>query len=95
MDAGTPFSSSITGILLVYVGSTQHIVESAGRVQFVTVVFEHDAGFGVLTQLKLVRCPLARSYPRHFTFYVADPVSSVPANASLTPRSLGTSLTFE
>jgi hypothetical protein len=46
MDAGTPFSSSITGILLVYVGSTQQIVESAGRVQFVTVVFEHDAGFG-------------------------------------------------
>ena len=31
----------------------------------------------VVTPLKLVRCPLARSYPRHFTFYVADPVSSI------------------
>ena len=49
----------------------------------------------VVTLLKLVRCPLARSYPRHFTFYVADPVSSIPANGSLTPRSLGANLTQE
>jgi hypothetical protein len=29
--------------------------------------------------LKLVRCPtLTRSYPRRFTFYVADPISSIP-----------------
>src|SRR5438874_11811719 len=92
----------------------------------------------VVTPLKLVRCPLARSYPRHFTlitrtpracasypscvavyprdshsrrvlcrfpqalhsltrdvFYVADPVSSIPANGSLTPRSLGPNLTRE
>jgi hypothetical protein len=31
----------------------------------------------VVTPLKLVRSPLARSYPRHFTFYVADPISSI------------------
>jgi hypothetical protein len=31
----------------------------------------------VVTPLKLVRCPLARSYPRHFTFYVADPIRSI------------------
>ena len=49
----------------------------------------------VVTPLKLVRCPLARSYPRHFTFYVADPVSSIPANGSLSPRSLGANLTRE
>ena len=49
----------------------------------------------VVTSLKLVRCPLARSYPRHFTFYVADPVSSIPANVILTPRSLGANLTRE
>jgi hypothetical protein len=31
----------------------------------------------VVTPLKLARRPLARSYPRHFTFYVAVPVSSI------------------
>ncbi|PYJ78099.1 MAG: hypothetical protein DME77_01265 [Verrucomicrobia bacterium] len=42
----------------------------------------------VVTPLKLVRCPLARSYPRHFTFYVADPVSSIqgPSFARRTSR---------
>jgi hypothetical protein len=28
-------------------------------------------------QLKLVRCPRSLALPRHFTFYVADPVSSI------------------
>jgi hypothetical protein len=31
----------------------------------------------VVTPLKLVRSPLARSYPRHFAFYVANPISSI------------------
>jgi hypothetical protein len=36
----------------------------------------------VVTPLKLVRSPLARSYPRHFTFYVADPISSIQGHLS-------------
>jgi hypothetical protein len=42
----------------------------------------------VVTPLKLVRSPLARSYPRHFTFYVADPISSIqgPSFAGRTAR---------
>jgi hypothetical protein len=42
----------------------------------------------VVTPLKLVRSPLARSYPRHFTFYVADPISSIqgPSLAGRTAR---------
>jgi hypothetical protein len=46
----------------------------------------------VVTPFKLVRCPLARSYRRHFTFYVADPISSIQTESrtfiSLAPARL-------
>ena len=43
----------------------------------------------------LAALPSTRAIPDRDVFYVADPVSSIPANGSLTPRSLGANLTRE
>ncbi len=42
----------------------------------------------VVTPLKLVRCPLARSYPRHFTLITRTPraCASYPSCVAVYPR---------